>query len=118
MKKKQRTIEIEVTFERTDDTARRLPVRADMIAWMRAAADRDLIVGVRFVGPEEGRELNAQYRGKDYATNILTFDYTHEPTAEADLVVCTDVVRREAAEQGKSFRAHLAHLLVHGVLHA
>ena len=118
MKKKQRTIEIEVTFERTDDTERRLPVRADMIAWMRAAADRDLIVGVRFVGPEEGRELNAQYRGKDYATNILTFDYSHEPTAEADLVVCTDVVRREAAEQGKSFRAHLAHLLVHGVLHA
>ncbi len=115
-KSKQHTIS--VTFERTDDTSKRLPTRAEMTQWMQAATDRPVTVGVRFVGEEEGRELNNTYRHKDYATNVLTFDYVHEPEAEADLVICTDVVRKEALTQGKSFRAHLAHLLIHGVLHA
>ena len=61
--------------------------------------------------------LNAQYRKRDYATNVLTFDYSHDPV-EADIVICVPVIHREAAGQNKTFRAHLAHLLVHGVLHA
>lgn len=70
------------------------------------------------MGLEEGQELNKTYRSKDYATNVLTFDYQHEPTAQADIVICTPVLAREAKEQNKSFRAHLAHLLVHSTLHA
>ncbi len=110
--------DVQIAFERTDDTARRLPTRREMREWMTAAASVDMDVSVRFVGLEEGRELNRMYRDKDYATNVLTFDYAHEPVAQADLVICTDVLVREAAEQKKSFRSHLAHLLIHGVLHA
>ena len=110
--------DVQIAFERADDTARRLPTRREMREWMTAAASVDLDVSVRFVGLEEGRELNRMYRDKDYATNVLTFDYAHEPVAQADLVICTDVLVREAAEQKKSFRSHLAHLLIHGVLHA
>jgi probable rRNA maturation factor len=73
---------------------------------------------VRIVGEEEGRELNKSYRKKDYATNVLTFDYAQEPVVMADLVLCAPVVAREAKEQGKTLAAHYAHLLVHGTLHA
>jgi probable rRNA maturation factor len=73
---------------------------------------------VRIVGAEEGQSLNRQYRGKDYATNVLTFDYTRAPVVSADLVLCAPVVEREAKEQGKTLEAHYAHLLVHGTLHA
>lgn len=73
---------------------------------------------VRMVDTDEGRELNLQYRGKDYATNVLTFDYALSPVLLADLVLCAPVLAREAAEQGKDLRAHGVHLLVHGTLHA
>jgi probable rRNA maturation factor len=73
---------------------------------------------VRIVGLEEGRALNRDYRQKDYATNVLTFDYTREPLVTADLVLCAPVVEQEAREQGKTLQAHYAHLLVHGTLHA
>jgi probable rRNA maturation factor len=75
-------------------------------------------IAVRVVGEDEGRALNLQYRGKDYATNVLTFDYAQEPMVMADLVLCGPVVQREAIEQGKPLRDHYAHLLVHGTLHA
>jgi probable rRNA maturation factor len=86
--------------------------------WIAIALDRPAEIGVRIVGAEEGQSLNRQYRGKDYATNVLTFDYTREPVVSADLVLCAPVVEREAQEQGKSLEAHYAHLLVHGALHA
>ena len=111
-------ITLDVEFERPDDTAKRLPPRADMRAWMTAALSVPAAFCVRFVGEEEGRELNKTYRSKDYATNVLTFDYQHEPEAQADIVICTSVLVREAKEQDKSFREHLAHLLVHAALHA
>ncbi len=113
-----KSITLEVNFERTDDTSRRLPTRVEMTQWMRAALSVPAEFCVRFVGEEEGYELNKTYRGKDYATNVLTFDYQHEPLAQADIVICTPVLVREAKEQNKSFRAHLAHLLVHSTLHA
>lgn len=113
-----KSITLEVNFERTDDTSRRLPTRVEMTQWMRAALSVSAEFCVRFVGEEEGYELNKTYRGKDYATNVLTFDYQHEPLAQADIVICTPVLVREAKEQNKSFRAHLAHLLVHSTLHA
>ena len=73
---------------------------------------------VRIVDPIEARALNHDYRHKDYATNILTFDYATEPVVCADLVLCADVVAQEAGTQNKSLQAHYAHLLVHGTLHA
>ena len=112
---------LELTFERADGGVgplKRLPTRREMTSWIRAAVCRPAILTVRFVGEVEGRDLNARYRKKDYPTNVLTFDYAHKPIAEADIVVCTSVLLKEAAAQGKSFRAHLAHLLIHGVLHA
>ncbi|MFZ2854202.1 MAG: rRNA maturation RNase YbeY [Rhodocyclaceae bacterium] len=98
-----------------------LPLRPQLRAWARAALDVDGKRGgqvtIRFVDAEEGRTLNRDYRGKDYATNVLSFPYEVEPLVCGDLVVCADVVAREAAEQGKPLEAHYAHLIVHGMLH-
>lgn len=95
-----------------------LPARNTLIRWIMAALERDAELTVRYVGAAEGRKLNRDYRGKDYATNVLTFDYQHVPVVRADIVLCVPVVKREAREQGKTFRGHLAHLVVHAVLHA
>jgi probable rRNA maturation factor len=92
--------------------------RHAVIRAIRHALDLDAEITVRIVGEEEGRELNKSYRHKDYATNVLTFDYAQEPMVMADLVLCAPVVAREAKEQGKTLAAHYAHLLVHGTLHA
>lgn len=94
-----------------------LPRHAVGRAIRHALAD-DAEITVRIVGEEEGRALNLSYRKKDYATNVLTFDYEQEPVVVADLVLCAPVVAREAKEQGKTLAAHYAHLLVHGTLHA
>ena len=98
-----------------------LPSRPDIRRWVRAALDVDGKRGgqitVRFVDAEEGCALNNDYRGKDYATNVLSFPYEIEPVVCGDLVVCAGVVAREAAEQGKPLTAHYAHLIVHGLLH-
>jgi probable rRNA maturation factor len=97
---------------------RRVLTPARARRWVGLALARPGEIAVRVVGAEEGQSLNRQYRGKDYATNILTFDYTREPLVAADLVLCGPVVEREAKEQGKTLEAHYAHLLVHGALHA
>ena len=86
--------------------------------WIRHALAREAEITVRIVDSDEGRALNRDYRHKDYATNVLTFDYSREPVVCADLVLCAPVVAQEAREQGKTLQAHYAHLLVHGTLHA
>jgi probable rRNA maturation factor len=85
---------------------------------IRHALVDDAEITVRIVNAEEGQALNSSYRKKDYATNVLTFDYAQEPVVMADLVLCASVVAKEAKEQGKTLQAHYAHLLVHGALHA
>ena len=75
-------------------------------------------ITVRVVDASEGQALNKDYRHKDYATNVLTFDYTQAPFVTADLVLCGPVVAQEALDNGKTLAAHYAHLLVHGTLHA
>jgi probable rRNA maturation factor len=85
---------------------------------IRHALEADAEITVRIVDAEEGQALNRDYRGKDYATNVLTFDYATEPMVMADLVLCAPVVAREAKELKKSLADHYAHLLVHGTLHA
>ena len=90
--------------------------RHKVTRWIRHALALDAEITVRIV--DEGRQLNRDYRHKDYATNVLTFDYAQEPMVLADLVLCAPVVEREAREQNKSLEEHYAHLLVHGALHA
>ncbi len=102
------------------EKAEGMPTRPLFRRWAKAALERDAEVAIRVVGAEEGRELNRDYRGKDYATNVLTFVYDDLPPEAGlmgDLVLCAPVVEREAAEQGISPEAHYAHLTVHGVLH-
>jgi len=91
---------------------------ARVARWMRMALLRNAEMTVRIVGTAEGRALNREYRHKDYATNVLTFDYAQAPVVSADLVLCAPVVALEAKEQGKTLEEHYAHLLVHGTLHA
>ncbi|MGZ8273852.1 MAG: rRNA maturation RNase YbeY [Burkholderiaceae bacterium] len=95
-----------------------LPARNTLVRWTLAALERDAELTVRFVGAAEARKLNREYRARDYATNVLTFDYANAPVVRADIVLCVPVIKREAREQRKPFRQHLAHLMVHGVLHA
>jgi probable rRNA maturation factor len=92
--------------------------RHKVTKWIRHALQDDAELTVRIVGAEEGQALNRDYRKKDYATNVLTFDYTQEPIVTADLVLCAPVVALEAKEQNKTLEEHYAHLLVHGTLHA
>jgi probable rRNA maturation factor len=97
-----------------------LPGRADFRRWARAALRGDVAAALRIVDAEEGRALNRDYRGKDYATNVLTFEYGPDPETGAltgDIVLCAPVVEKEAKEQGKPLAAHYAHLTVHGTLH-
>jgi probable rRNA maturation factor len=94
-----------------------LPLRADFVRWARAALIGGAEVTIRLVDAEEGQALNKEYRGKDYATNVLSFPYDTEPVVMGDLVICPSVVAREAAEQNKALAAHYAHLTVHGMLH-
>ena len=92
--------------------------RAKVTRWIRHALADDAEITVRVVGEDEGRALNLSYRQKDYATNVLTFDYSQAPLVTADLVLCAPVVAREALDNGKTLADHYAHLLVHGTLHA
>jgi len=94
-----------------------LPTRPHVRRWVRAALLDDATVTVRFVDAIEGRALNAEYRNRDYATNLLTFVYDDDSPRAGDVVLCAPVVRKEADEQGKSLAAHYAHLVVHGMLH-
>ncbi|CAM5794814.1 rRNA maturation RNase YbeY [Ottowia pentelensis] len=95
--------------------------RHHVARWLRHALGGEVQaaeITVRVVDAEEGRALNRDYRHKDYATNVLTFDYSGAPVVAADLVLCAPVVAREAAELRKPLAEHYAHLLVHGALHA
>jgi probable rRNA maturation factor len=94
-----------------------LPTLAALRRWARAALMRDAAVTLRFVGTREAQTLNAVFRGKDHATNVLTFVYDDGDGLAGDIVLCTPVLRREAREQGKTYLEHCAHLVVHGMLH-
>jgi probable rRNA maturation factor len=95
-----------------------LPSGATLRRWVKIALQADARITLVFVDARRGRALNRNYRGQDHATNVLTFAYERMPRVEADVVLCPAVVRREAREQAKSLREHLAHLVIHGVLHA
>ncbi|HWQ39287.1 MAG TPA: rRNA maturation RNase YbeY [Burkholderiales bacterium] len=94
-----------------------LPDERQFRKWAGAAALEDLRVTLRLLDEPEGRALNRRYRDRDYATNVLTFAYPDTTPLTGDIAICIPVAAREAAQQRKSLDAHLAHLVVHGVLH-
>lgn len=94
-----------------------LPSSSQFRRWAKAALRVDTEVTLRIVDEQEGRALNKTYRGKDYATNVLTFPLTEMPYLMGDIIICAPVVAAEAREQNKSEEAHYAHLTVHGILH-
>jgi probable rRNA maturation factor len=108
------SLQIQVDADAGDLPADRRQIRR----WVAAALSSDAELVLRFVGTAEGQTLNRQFRGRHNPTNVLTFDYEREPRVRADIVICLPVVRAEAAAQSKTERDHLAHLVVHGVLHA
>ena len=115
-----KNLSLSLQFGKLKDAARHraaLP-RHKVARWIRHALDTDAEITVRIVDTQEGQALNRDYRHKDYATNVLTFDYTQEPLVTADLVLCAPVVAKEARENRKTLQDHYAHLLVHGTLHA
>ena len=112
-KKKAPELSLAVQYACHNDA---LPLRTQIRRWVKAALETDVQATIRFVDAKEGRTLNRDFRGKDYATNVLSFVYETRPVI-GDLVICTPVVQREAKEQGKPFKAHLAHMVVHGMLH-
>jgi len=98
-------------------TAQNLPTRAQLRRWVKAAVQRDAAMTLRIVDDAEGRELNKNYRGKDYATNVLTFVYGENEILTGDVVICAPIVEKEAHEQHKNLLAHYAHLAIHAALH-
>ena len=117
------TLSLSLQIARFDEasTHRAALPRHRVARWLRHALGDDVQaaeIAVRVVDADEGRALNRDYRHKDYATNVLTFDYAPAPVVMADLVLCAPVVAQEAKEQGKTLEAHYAHLIVHGTLHA
>ncbi len=94
-----------------------IPTQKQFQKWAKAAINVDTEVTIRLVDEQEGKELNSMYRGKDYATNVLTFPLTEEPHLMGDIIICAPVVESEAQFQQKSLEAHYAHLTVHGMLH-
>lgn len=107
-----------LSLQFADASDRAIVTRHKVARWIRVALEAPGEITVRIVGADEGRALNREYRAKDYATNVLTFDYSTEPVVVADLVLCAPVLQREARELGIALEAHYAHLLVHGTLHA
>lgn len=97
--------------------AQLMPTRAQLRRWIKAALRRDLRVTLRIVDEREGRKLNSKYRGKDYATNVLTFSFDDFEPKSGDVVICAPVVEEEAREQRKDLLAHYAHLAIHAILH-
>lgn len=122
MQEKKHKLDLDVQY--ADTRLEQEITQAMLQRWVEAALLGPAELAIRFVDAEEGQALNRQYRGKDYATNVLTFAYNEgeelgdEDPTQADIILCTDVLMREAEEQKKTVEEHAAHLVVHGVLHA
>ena len=87
--------------------------------WVKSAVLLSGLITLRFVNAAEGKKLNFAFRNKDYATNVLTFPYElSKKNIAADIIFCFPIIQKEASEQGKAVKAHLAHLIIHGCLHA
>ena len=108
--------QLDITIQIVSELAN-IPAKLQFKKWAKAALRVDTEVTIRIVDAQEALELNSTYRGKDYATNVLTFPLTETPHLMGDIIICAPVVVAEAAAQNKALEAHFAHLTVHGVLH-
>ena len=115
-----KNLQLSLQFGNIKDAARHRAAlsRHSVARWIRHALECNAEITVRIVNSDEGQALNRDYRKKDYATNVLTFDYMRAPVVTADLVLCAPVIAKEAKDNKKTLRDHYAHLLVHGTLHA
>ena len=87
--------------------------------WVKSTGVSSGLITLRFVNAAEGKKLNASFRKKDYATNVLTFPYERSKNSlTADIIFCLPIIQKEARDQEKTLKAHLAHLIIHGCLHA
>ena len=109
---------LQLSLQFADASLRSLMPRHKVARWIRAALTAPAQITLRVVGEEEGLALNTRWRGQNHATNVLTFDYEREPVVVADLVLCAPVLVNESHEQSIDLQAHIAHLVVHGSLHA
>jgi probable rRNA maturation factor len=114
------SVTLELALQYADARAQSIAARSTVRRWVSMSLAKPARITLRFVDAKEGRALNEAFRGKDYATNVLTFNYEVPRGAPlaADIVICASVVRKEAKAQHKTVRNHLAHLVIHGVLHA
>jgi len=112
---------LSLSIQYPDPRLKEVASRSQIRRWVRSALKHASTLTLRFVNSDEGQMLNRDFRNKDYPTNVLTFAYTDTDSAdfyEADIILCTDVIMEEAKNQNKSLKDHLAHLIIHGVLHA
>ncbi|HEY0665698.1 MAG TPA: rRNA maturation RNase YbeY [Gallionella sp.] len=114
--KNKKTAELHLAVQYAS-AAQNIPTRGQFRRWVKAAQQRDASLTLRIVDEAEGRELNHNYRGKDYATNVLTFVYDDSQPLTGDVVICAPVVEREAQAQRKPLQAHYAHMTIHAMLH-
>ena len=114
MRKPSPVLTLSVQYGIANDS---LPSRQRMRSWAKSALLTDAQVTLRLVGSREGRAINRDFRGKDYATNVLTFAYHDTAPLSGDIVLCAPVIARQAREQRKPVEAHYAHMVVHGMLH-
>jgi len=113
----QKSFSLTVQYAAENADPADLPTRSQFRRWINTTLEQQAEITLRIVDEQEGRILNHDYRGKDYATNVLTFVYDDIKPLSGDIVLCAAVVEREAREQQKKLLAHYAHLTVHGVLH-
>ena len=112
-------IDIQYASPAIEATLSTVASSALMKKWLKASINSGGLITLRFVNATEGKKLNLAFRKKNYATNVLTFPYEQDKHhVVADIIFCLPILQKEAKEQGKSLKAHLAHLIVHGCLHA
>lgn len=114
-------LEIDIQFANAaiEDKVLTIASLALIKKWVKSAVPLKGLITLRFVNATEGKKLNLAFRNKDYATNVLTFPYElSKKTLAADIIFCLPVIQKEASEQDKAVKAHLAHLIIHGCLHA
>jgi probable rRNA maturation factor len=114
-------LEIDIQFASAaiEDKVLAIASLAVIKKWVKSAVLLSGLITLRFVNAAEGKKLNFAFRNKDYATNVLTFPYDlSKKTIAADIIFCLPIIQKEASEQGKAVKAHLAHLIIHGCLHA
>lgn len=114
-------LEIDIQFASAaiEDKVLAIASLAVIKKWVKAAVQLNGLITLRFVNAAEGKKLNFAFRNKNYATNVLTFPYElSKKTIAADIIFCLPVIQKESSDQSKAVKAHLAHLIIHGCLHA